>query len=76
MHSAQRWIHAELPNLAALLAHHGVALLAAEGRGEGRHVREWPVGAESRQRMRVGVGHQARIFQALIGAPDLCPAEK
>ncbi len=66
----------ELPDFAGLFADHGVAFFAAEGGGEGGRVGERAVGAEARERMRIGVGLQARGFGALIGAPDLRPAEE
>ena len=48
-----------LPNLAGLGADHRVAGLTAECAGELRQVRERPVDAEARERVRVGLGHQA-----------------
>src|SRR6266851_5194052 len=65
-----------LPNFAGLLAHHRLALLATKGLCKLRHVRKRSVAAESGQRMRVGVSHQSRVLDPLVGAPDLRPAEK
>src|SRR5712664_1131357 len=67
---------ARLPDLACLLAHHRLALFAAEGLCKLRHIRKRSVAAEPGQRVRVGVGHQPRVFDPLIGAPDLCPTEE
>src|SRR6266850_1953277 len=67
---------AQLPNLAGLLAHHQFALFAAEGLLKLRHIRKRSVAAEPGQRVRVGVGHQPCVFDALVGAPDLRPAEE
>src|SRR5205807_9910465 len=67
-----------LPNLAALLlrAHHRVADLALEGFGELRHVRERPVDAEARERVRVGLRLQPRRLRRVLLGPDLRPAEE
>src|SRR2546427_10594565 len=67
---------ARLPDLASLLAHHRLALFAAESLGKLRHIRKRSVAAEPGQRVRVGVGHQPRVFDPLIGAPDLRPTEE
>src|SRR6266481_9732755 len=67
---------ARLPDLAGLLAHHGLTLLATESLGKLQHIRKWSVAAEPGERVRVGVGHQPRVFDALIGAPDLRPTEE
>src|SRR5467141_2574080 len=67
---------ARLPNFAGLLAHHRLALLATEGLGKLRHIRKRTVAAEPGQRMGVGVGHQPRVFDPLVGAPDLPPTEE
>src|SRR5258708_16484960 len=64
------------PNFAGFFADHGVALVATEGASEFRHVRQGSVASEARQWMRIGVGHQARVFQAFVRAPDLRPPEK
>src|SRR5258708_16690795 len=64
------------PNFAGFFAHHGVGLGATESASEVRHVRERSVASEARQWMRIGVGHQARVFQAFVRAPDLRPPEK
>ena len=66
----------ELPDFAGLFANHGVAFFAAEGFGERVHVGERSISAEARERMRIGVGLQARSFGALIRSPDLRPAEE
>src|SRR5205823_9771626 len=65
-----------LPDFAGLLAHHRLALLATEGLGKLRHIRKRSVAAEPGQRMRVGVGHQACVFDPLVGAPDLRPTQE
>src|SRR5438309_10684058 len=67
---------ARLPDLASLLTHHRLALFAAESLGKLRHIRKRSVAAEPGQRVRVGVGHQPRVFDPLIGAPDLRPTEE
>src|SRR5579859_787461 len=67
---------AALPNLTDLGAHHGVALFAAEGLRELRHVGERPVGAELRQGMRVGVGLQACQLRTHIDGPILRVAQE
>src|SRR5260370_27510907 len=65
-----------LPDLANLFADKGFAFFAAKRSSKFRHIRERPVAAEARQRMRVGVGHEAREFEALVGAPHLSPAQE
>src|SRR6266481_561319 len=65
-----------LPDLASLLSHHRLALFATERLGKLRHIRKRSVAAEPGQRVRVGVGHQPRVFDPLIGAPDLRPTEE
>src|SRR5215210_2106987 len=67
-----------LPNLAALLrgANHRVADLALEGFGELGHVRERPVDAEARERVRVTLHLQARGLGRVLLGPDLRPAEE
>ena len=65
-----------LPDFADLLADHGVTLFAADGFGELRHVRLWSIPAETRQRMWIGVGHQALVLQPIVRAPNLRPAKK
>src|SRR5712692_2447790 len=67
---------ASLPNLANLLADHGFAFFATEGFRKLRHVRERPVSAETRQRMRIGIGHKPCEFEALVGAPHLSPTQE
>src|SRR5882757_6887273 len=67
---------ARLPDLASLLAHHRLAFFATESLGKLRHFRKRSVAAEPGQRVRVGVGHQPRVFHLLIGAPDLRPTEE
>src|SRR5260370_16859955 len=65
-----------LPDLANLFADHGFAFFAAKRSSKFRHIRERPVAAEARQRMRVGVGHQPREFETLVRAPHLGPAQE
>src|SRR6266704_3059218 len=65
-----------LPDFAGLLAHHRVPMFATEGVRKFRHVRERAVRTKPSERMRVGVGHQARVFEPFIGAPYLSPAQK
>src|SRR5713101_9721098 len=67
---------ARLPDLACLRAHHRLALFAAEGLCKLRHIRKRSVAAEPGQRVRVCVGHQPRVFDPLVCAPDLRPAEE
>src|SRR5579883_1065962 len=61
----------DLPDLASFFAHHGIALFAAEGLCEFRHVRERSVHAELWEGMGIGLGHQPRILDPLVRAPDL-----
>src|SRR5260370_2804697 len=65
-----------LPNLANLFATQSLACFAANRSSEFRHIRERPVAAEARQRMRVGVGHQPREFESFVRAPHLRPAQE
>src|SRR5580704_491928 len=65
-----------LPDFADLLAHHGIALLAAKGLGKFRHIRKRSVPAETAQRMWIGIGHQAFVLGPIVRAPDLNPSQK
>src|SRR5712692_829997 len=65
-----------LPDLANLFADHSLACFAAKRSSKFRHIRERPIAAEVRQRMRVGVGHEPREFKALVRAPHLSPAQE
>src|SRR5260370_14982754 len=65
-----------LPDLANLFADHGFAFFAAKRSSEFRHIRERPVAAEARQRMRVGIGHEPREFESFVRAPHLGPAQE
>ena len=38
---------------------HGLAVLAMEGLGKRRHIRERPIHPEARHGVRVGIGHEA-----------------
>src|SRR6266849_5454550 len=62
-----------LPDLANLFADHSLACFAAKRSSEFRHIRERPVAAEARQRMRVGIGHEPREFESFVRAPHLGP---
>src|ERR1700675_708944 len=65
-----------LPDLAGLLADHRVSLFAAKGLGKRFQVGERAVPAKTRERVRVGVGLQARCLRPLIRTPHLGPSEE
>src|ERR1700730_18101567 len=65
-----------LPDLAGLLTDHRVSLFAAKGLGKRLHVGERAVVAKTRERVRVGVGLQARCLCPLICTPHLGPSEE
>src|SRR6266851_9496238 len=65
-----------LPDLANLFADHSLACFAAKRSSEFRHIRERPVAAKARQRMRVGIGHEPREFESFVRAPHLGPAQE
>src|SRR5271154_2663865 len=66
----------QLPDLANCFSHHRIAFLAIEGPGKFDHVGRRTVGAESWQRMGVGVSPQLRRLRPDVEGPNLGPSQE